>query len=156
MSSLPTVLRKLKVVATRKVKVRVNFGVPLEELVQAGHYDYVNSNVTSANFPATGQGQVEQEIELIQFNVGPESDEVEAYFKANGLQSAGMRHCLAVGSQHPELQRQLLMAFLKDAWRGPFGPEVGVLSGLAGRRGLNLLPRAGGWDQDYWFAALRA
>lgn len=149
-------LRTLKVVTTRKVKVSVDFDATIEQLVKTGHYDYANSNITGANFPTTGQGQLAQELELFQFSIGPESEEVEAYFRANGLEAVGMRHCLAVGRQHQDLQRSIWMVFLGDAWPGPNGFELGVLGGNSARRSLGLGRRAGAWNQNDWFAARRA
>ena len=146
----------LEVVATRRLKVLVDCTVPIEKQVKSGGYDYDSPNFKTANFPATGEGRIEQEILFHQFSFGPESDEVEAFFKVNNLIPAGVYHAAAVGRDHPDLQRKIGMVFLGDVWPSLDGGVVGVLIGDSGDRSFHLGPRQGGWDQHRWFAAVRA
>jgi len=150
----PLALHSLEVVATRRLNVLVDYTAPIKKQLKAGGYDNDIPDLTTAKF--TGQGKAEQEILFYQFSVGPESDEVEAFFKANNLIPAGVYHAAAVGRDHPDLQRKIGMVFLGDVWPSLDGGVVGVLIGDSGDRSFHLGPRQGGWDQHRWFAAVRA
>ena|SRR3989338_5367863 len=146
----------LEVVATRRLKVLVDCTVPIEKQVKSGGYDYDSPNFKTANFPATGEGRIEQEILFHQFSFGPESDEVEAFFKVNNLIPAGVYHAAAVGRDHPDLQRKIGMVFLGDVWPGLDGGKVSVLCGGSDYRFFDLHLRLGKWNPNRWFAAVRA
>src|SRR3989338_921094 len=150
----PLALHTLEVVATRRLKVLVDYTAPIKKQLKAGGYDNDIPDLTTAKF--TGQGKAEQEILFYQFSSGPESDEVEAFFKANNLIPAGVYHAAAVGRDHPDLQREVWMVFLGDVWPGLDGDEVSVLDGDSVSRDFYLLRRRGKWRQSYWFAAVRA
>ena len=150
----PLVPLTLEVVATRRLKVLVDYTAPIKKQLKAGGHDNDIPDLTTAKF--TGQGKAEQEILFYQFSSGPESDEVEAFFKANNLIPAGVYHAAAVCRDHPDLQREVWMVFLGDVWPGLDGDEVSVLDGDSVSRDFYLLRRRGKWRQSYWFAAVRA
>ena len=137
-------------------KAFVDYGQTLQQMIANGKYDYANSDITSGNFPMTGNGKQEVVVELVHFGRDMESDAVLKEFEARGLRAVTLPELLAFGSHNPEKQREFPIIALGSVWQGRGGDRsVPCLSGDGSGRGLYL-----DWDDDRWgdycrFAAVR-
>ncbi|OGN09908.1 MAG: hypothetical protein A3C64_00915 [Candidatus Yanofskybacteria bacterium RIFCSPHIGHO2_02_FULL_41_12] len=137
-------------------KVLVDYGQTLQRMIANGKYDYVNSDITSGNFPTTGNGKQEVVVELVHFGRDMASDAVLKEFEARGLCAATLPELLAFGTTHPEKQREFPIVALGSAWQFRDGDRgVPYLYGVGLRRGLDLYWDDDGWDDDCRFAAVR-
>lgn len=137
--------------------VRVSIdGLSLEEMVEAGKYDYANSNINSGNFPVGEIQSQEEEVYLVHFDRSIGSEEVIRELDKMGLEPADIVQLLAIGEQYPELQRQFPIIALGSVWTRPGGSRyVPELWGGAAYRELGLGWFEGDWNPYYRFAAVR-
>lgn len=138
-------------------KVVVNHGQSLKEMIAAGKYDYVNSDITADNFPIQLQGSGQQSIviELVHFGRDMESEAVLKEFEARGLRAATFPELLAFGSTYPEKQREFPIVALGSMRLVHDDRYIPYLDRWLAKRGLNL-----NWFVDRWhprcrFAAVR-
>ena len=129
----------------------VDYSKTFEQMIAAGSYDWVSSDITSEHFPVKGTGEIELEGQLIHYGRNMSSEAVLADLDQRGLRPATMAELLAFGAKYPELQRQFPIVELGSVWQSPDGDrDVGCL-GRGGRgRGLRL-----GWFEDDWYADCR-
>ena len=137
-------------------KVLVDYGQTLQQMIANGKYDYANSDITSGNFPMTGNGKQEAVVELVHFGRDMASDAVLKEFEARGLRAATLPELLSLGATYPEKQREFPIVALGSVWQARDGGRyVPCLSGDGSERGLCLY-----WNVDRWvgrcrFAAVR-
>lgn len=120
---------KMVSVAVNAFRVVVNYGQSLAQMIQFGHYDWVNPDITEEHFPFHGQDQVELNIELVQFDKVMESgSEVLREFDIRGFQPATLPELLAFGAKYkyPEEQTEFPIVALGSIWRDSFGPHLVV------------------------------
>ena len=132
-----------------------DYDVPLASMIAAGRYDYVNKNITAANFPITGTGKIVSVITLVSFHRDIGSDDAVAELAYLGFEPARIEHACAFGAQYPDVQRKFPIVFLGSVWEGP-GAYRGVpcLLDWHEKRGLDL-GYWGRWSRDDRFAAVR-
>lgn len=143
------------IVAT--LKVVVDHGKSVEEMVKSGGYNYANANITGGHFPHPREGEETVTIDLVKFDKSGTTAERERQLAAHG-DLAEMDDMLALGAQHPDRQRQYPIVFLGSAWvRSGGGRLVGLLWGDRSERDCYL--RWGGpddqWDPHDVFAVRR-
>ena len=137
-------------------KVLVDYGQTLQRMIANGKYDFVNSDITSGNFPTTGNGKQEVVVELVHFGRDMKSDAVLKEFEARGLRAATLPELLAFGATYPEKQREFPIIALGSVWRSRNGVRsVPFLGRLGSRRELNLYWYDDRWYDDCRFAAVR-
>src|SRR3989338_10193376 len=137
-------------------KVFVDYGQTLQQMIANGKYDYANSDITSGNFPMTGNGKQEVVVELVHFGRDMESDAVIKEFEARGLRAAMLPDLLAFGATHPEKQREFPIVALGSVWQDRYGSRrVPVLSGDGSGRLLYLFWSDYRWNDNCRFAAVR-
>jgi len=137
-------------------KVLVDYSKTLAEMIQAGHYDWVNSDITSDHFPVKGSGQQEKEVVLFHFGRNISSDDAIAEMTKAGYRPAKVEELLDLGASQPELQKQFPIVGLGSAWQHPNGHRyVPSLYWFDAKRNLDLLWFESDWDEDYHFAAVR-
>jgi hypothetical protein len=138
-------------------RVIVNYGQNLDQMIEAGHYDYVNYDITVTNFPFKKKGMAEVSIKLVHFNRSIGSEEAIGELKKMGLRPATLPELLAFGAKYPRVQCQFPIAALGSVWQGGYGlGGVPYLWGsYAGERRLDLTSVQGRWDWNYRFAAVR-
>lgn len=127
----------------------------IDQLVKAGKYDYVNSNINRTNFQLH---PVAKEVELLHLGRYTTTEEILAEMETQGLKPATMTDLLHSGIQHPDEQRNFPIIALGSVWTNPFGYRyVGCLNGSADRRNASLHWTNPGlqWDDDYRFLAFR-
>lgn len=76
------------------------------QMIEAGDYDHVNSQITEASFPVA-RGEVATR-ELVLVHLGGVSSTVEVLQELDnlGVRSGRIEDLLALGATYPELQRQ--------------------------------------------------
>jgi len=157
-------------------RIAVDWNRTLAQMIGAGNYDWVNSNITQENFPliapsaeasgpdagpyrtSAGNGSAETEAVLVRYGKRMTTMAVEADLDRRGLRPATCAELLALGEKHPDLQRRFLIVALGSFWVGPGGYRgVPYLYGGSGRRRLCLGwdHPDGEWDGHYRFLAVR-
>lgn len=85
----------------------VNHGKTLKEMIATGHYDWVNSDITEANFPLDkGEGIVEMDTEVIHIGRDISSDDALKELDRRGYRAGTAAELLAFGATYPEKQRE--------------------------------------------------
>ena len=132
-------------------ELSINCDQPLADMIAAGHYDSVNTDITAEHFPITGQGQLPIEVELHHFNCRMPSEQALQELDQAGYRPGVIEELLALGTKNPELQRQFPIIALASRWRYSRGHrDVPSLHGWYGRRELDLL-----WFGDDWYEHCR-
>lgn len=135
--------------------VTVDYTIPLADMVAAGKYDWVNSEITAEHFPTKGEGRVEVKISLACFNRVMESNEVITELDKLGLRPATLPELLAFGAKYPDVQRGFPVVALGSVWRDADGSRgVPCLSGDGSERLLSLDWFGDRWGGRYRFAAV--
>ena len=136
----------------------VDYAMSVEEMVTAGRYDRVNSDISSEHFPHDrGRGRSEVGAELVHLNrYFASGDEVLRELDRRGYRPANLAEGLAFGAAYPDEQRKYPIAILGSVWRNPYGRQVvAYLAGGAGGRELRLGWLVNDW-REYWrFLAFR-
>lgn len=138
--------------------VTINYDLSFPGMITAGHYDWVNSDITEKHFPVKGEGTTKEvTIELVHFNRAMgSSDEVIRELDKRGLRPATIEELLAFGAKYPELQRQFPIVALGSIWRRLGRRYVPCLWGNSSERNLSLPFWFGYRWSDYCrFLALR-
>jgi len=137
-------------------KVLVDYGQTLQQMIANGKYDYANSDITSGNFPMTGNGKQEVVVKLVHFGRDMASDAVLKEFEARGLRAATLPELLAFGATYPEKQRKFPIVALGSVWRDRDGDRrVPCLGRSGSERELDLSWADYGWSDYCRFAAVR-
>lgn len=131
----------------------------LGDLISAGKYDWVNDDITQENFPVPSKdGTEEVEVVLVHLDECLTTDQVKAELDRRGLKPASIVELLALGSAHPELQREFPLVALGSSWRHPDGyVYVPELWDDHGKRKLSLdyVHPGDTWDESNRFVAVR-
>jgi len=134
----------------------VDYGRSVEDGVKAGHYDWVDSDITSRNFPTKRKGTAEVAVELIHFNWYFWTDRVLRELDEMGYRPAELHELLAFGEKYPEIQRGFPIFALGSIWQDRGGnrrvPYLGR-SGWERELGLARLERC--WSMVCRFAAVK-
>ncbi|MFH1286602.1 MAG: hypothetical protein ABII02_02525 [Candidatus Magasanikbacteria bacterium] len=143
-------------VAQEVYPLTVDYDQSLAQMIEAGSYDWVNSNIIETKFQSQGSGQVEIEVVLVHLNKVVKSEEVLRELDRQGLRAATLQELLALGAAHPELQRQFPILALGSSWRDPDGFRyVPYLGRYGDERDLDLHWFEYGWHEVYRFLAVR-
>ena len=137
-------------------RVPVNYNQNVQDMVKAGKYDWVNSDINGTNFPVIRRGEEMAEVHLIHFNRDITSEEALLELDKMGFKPEELPGLLALGAQHPELQREYPIVALGSAWRRRNGRRgVPCLFRDGSGRNLGLLWFGGSWGAGWRFAAVR-
>ena len=154
--------------AVNDFSILVDYTHSLAQMIAAGKYDWVNSDITDQHFPppsiptglppSTGSGQAtkaELKVELVHFNRTISSNDAIAELKQKGLRPATIHELLAFGSTYPEEQRKYMIVALSSVWRyWDVNRGVPYLFSVGGRRRLSLGSFGGDWDAGDRFLAV--
>jgi len=150
--------------------VTVDYGKSLPEMIAAGNYNWVNSDITSEHFPLTpptapvGSGPYRTlhdspgtvTIELVHLNKMVSTEDVLAELERRGFRPANLAELLALGATYPDTQRQFPIIALGSVWQHPYGHRsVPCLYEDDGKRGLNLDWIGYDWHARCRFAVVR-
>ncbi len=142
-------------------RLAVDYGQSVEEAVEAGRYDRVNSDITSKNFPTKKSGIAEVSIDLVCFNRDTiTADEVLVELDKRGLRPAETHELLKIGEKFPDLQREFPIVALGSVWsvwQDSFFliRSCPYLDGDCWGRNLGLVWFDGEWSSNCRFAAVR-
>jgi hypothetical protein len=133
----------------------VDYSQSIEKAAKAGKYRWVNSDITSENFPTKRSGIVEVDIELVHFGRDMSTEEVLAELGKRGLRPAETHELLKLGEKFPDLQREFPIIALGSVCRDSYDDlSCPSLDSNRSVRVLYLYCLGGRWDGDYRFAAL--
>jgi hypothetical protein len=137
-------------------RVTVDRDKKLKAMIQAGRYDWTNSDITDKHFPVEGSGVVEVDIELVHYGHTMSTDAVLKNLDTRGLRPAKIEELLALGAAKPELQREFPIIVLGSVWRDPVGCQfVPCLVWGGSKRDLDLNWIDGTWGGLCRFLAVR-
>jgi len=131
----------------------VNYERSVEDGVEAGHYDWVNSNITSEYFPTERKGTAKVEVKLIHFNRSISTDEALRELDRMGYRPAELHELLVFGEKYQKIQREFPILALGSVFRNRC--VVLGLSGDNSRRYLNLFVEEHDCGENCRFAAVR-
>ncbi len=138
------------------VRLFVDYAKPLSEMIQAGHYGYVNSDITEKHFSVNRRPNAKVEMKVFHFNQAMESDQVISEMAKQGYRPAELPEALAYAKANPDEQRKYLIVILGSVWRHWYGGRsVPYLHEWLGERNLCLGWFAGEWSSDCRFLAVR-
>jgi len=141
---------------TETLELAVSYELTVEDLVTAGKYDWSNDDIISGNFPTDRKGKFEGKAYIVHCGRFISSEDVLAELDKMGLRAAELHELLALGVQHPDKQRDFIVAALGSVWQRPSGDRsVPYLGGWSDRRGLFLGWLDGDWYEDCRFLAFR-
>ncbi len=146
------IAESLLVGETKVFRVTVNDGLSVEEMVRAGKYDWSSPEINSKNFPSEKKGISDVAIQLVRFDGFMESEEVLRDLDGQGLRPATLPELLALGAQHPYLQKKFPIVALGLTLHG--GRVVACLWGDTRNRGLGFDWLGIRWDGLHRFAAV--
>lgn len=156
LDAIANLLVRAELKTRNRFAVTVDYSTPLETMVAEGKYDYVNPNITVANFPITGTGVVEEEIILVHLDRDISSDDAVRELHEMGLEPARIEHATAFGAKYPDVQREYPIVFLGSVWTHSGGRRsVPCLGYWDAKRELYLLWWRADWNRAYRFAAVR-
>jgi len=136
--------------------VSVNYELSVENAIEAGNYQAVNTDITGKNFPSTRRGEADLEIVLVRFEHRMKSEDVLDELSKEGLRAAELPEFLAFGAEHPDVQRKFSVVGLGSVWQDRKGyRNVPCLYTASEGRYLDLHWWDDGWYSYSRFAAIR-
>ncbi|MEK9131766.1 MAG: hypothetical protein AAB447_02570 [Patescibacteria group bacterium] len=146
-------LRKVYGLPPLKLMIVIDYGKTLEQVLEAGKYDWVNSDVTPDRFPIKGTGVVEREAKIVHFGKDMSSEQVEAELEKKSLRPGTHEELLAFGSTYPEMQRKFPIVALGSSAVVYGGRCVVYLIRVDSERRVGLGRWGGGWGGGCRFLA---
>ena len=152
-----SLLETLKKLTDNSFVVTVDYGRTLEVAILAGRYTWVNEDIIANPFPASQSGVIKEKIELVHFGRRLSVEQTLTELEMRGLRPVDIYELLAFGEQHPDVQREFLIAALGSVRREPDGNcSIPCLDrGRMGARELDI----GSISNDFYpfcrFAAVR-
>jgi hypothetical protein len=147
--------RKLLGLSPKTLRIVVDYSLSLEQMIAAGKYDWSNSDITAKRFPLKGSGKVELEPKLFYFGRDMSSDNVIAEMDKEGFRPCTIEELLAIGEQHPELQRKFPLVALGSVAEIGGCRYVAYLRRRGSERELDLLWFGNDWSGLCRFPAVR-
>lgn len=143
--------------------VKVNYNEPIEQMVNAGHYDGIDIRINGENFPLNRTGVVDIKLGITRFNYRIYSDSLLSSFTRRGYRPANIAELLAFGASYPSLQFQFWIVALGSLWIYPANEIILLpldcyprLSGHRGHRFLGIEEDKGSWQPYYRFLITRS
>ena len=151
------VVTKVICFIVRALTVLVDETKTVDELAKVCKFDWVDDNITSANFPNPADGTTgNQKLALFHFGKTISSDAVISEMNKEGYESATIWDLLGLAQKEQNLQRQFPIVALKSFWQVPGrNRRVPCLYGRADGRYLRLDYLLADWSGHYRFLARR-
>ncbi len=135
--------------------VNVDFGSTLNEVIAAGNFGWVNTDINGKNFPTEGSGQLEMRMQLMHFGRRIKSDEVALALEVQCLRPAILHELLAFAAAYPGNQWAFPIVALGSAWQYRGGRwNVPLLEFELDKRCLSLEWLGLTWPETCRFAAV--
>lgn len=132
--------------------VAVDYSRSLAKMIADGRYDQVHRDITPRNFRLSATGFRQIELTLVQFKYPVAPLEAVMLMKEEGYRPATIEEILALGSQHPDLQRRIPIVGLGSARVVGNRRWVPCLGGSETERALTLAVIYRRWSPYYRFA----
>lgn len=150
------VMGTLELAKPTQYSVTIDYAKSLEQMKSDGQYDWSNDDINGENFPITGEGTVEVNLELVHFNRVFDTAVVEAELDKMGFRPVTIEELLAFGATYPEVQREFPVVAFGSSWVDPRGRRcVPFLYRGGSARVLRLYWCDGAWPEDCRFLAVR-
>ena len=146
---------------SEQYRIVVDFGMPLEQMIAAGNYDWKNEDIIANQFSVAGEGIVEYEARLFSFDRSVPSQDVEKAIReaapAGQWEPGKIEHLLAFGAKYSEEQRKNPIVCLGSvSGTKVMGQrQVPYLYRRVTGRSLHLDWYGNGWHPFYRFLAIR-
>ena len=125
----------------------VNYNRGIEHSCQAGRYDYVDRNVSSANFGCKDyDGKIPRVMTLVRLDRDATTEEVRQYMSERNLRPANINELLAFGEAEPSLQWKFTIIALGSTWNDGTRSYVAVLTADVRERILAIRTETGTWS----------
>lgn len=145
--------------STEEIKLIVDYSQTVKQMIEAGKYDCIVSDITEKHFPLPSElfgERITVSSKLFHFNRDITSKDVIVEMEEVGYHPAILPELLALGKARPELQRQFPIIALGSIWRDSdcvrYTPGLRVSNN--GRK-LNLYWFSGDWNAYYRFLGIR-
>lgn len=135
--------------------VTIDQAESFEEMIKAGQYDEVNSAVRSVSFPWKRKGSKKVELTLVQFDRPLAPGEMTRLMEARRYRPAFIEELLALGKEHPDLQRRIPIVALGSGRIIQARRHAACPSGSQSSRCLQLAVIYRRWSTCYRFALVR-
>lgn len=135
--------------------ITVNYRQSLEKMIEAGRYDWKNSDINSKNFPIEKGNAVELEAQLIHFGKSISSDVVLPLLDTNDFRPATIAELLAFGAKYHEKQKEFPIVALSSVSLVGGYRSVACLDCVGGGRRLGLSWFDRDWPGRFRFLAVR-
>jgi hypothetical protein len=133
----------------------VDYSQSLRKMIADGGYDEINGDITPRNFRLQATGFRQIDLILIQFEHPVAPLEAVVLMKKEGYRPATIEEILALGIEHPELQRSIPIVGLGSARVVENRRYVPCLGGSESSRSLGLAVIYRRWSIYYQFAFVR-
>jgi hypothetical protein len=137
----------------------INFNLTLDAMIAAGHYDWVNKNITIKRLPVEGKGTVQCDAKLFHFNRSISSEiavrRIESADSINTWEPGRIEHLLAFGAKYPNEQHEHPIVALGTIGDLDDHRIVSLLHRTGTKRHLRLDCLGGDWSSFYRFLAVR-
>ena len=147
--------RKLLGLLVATFRLIIDYTMSLADMITAGGYDWVNPNITEANFPIMMKGKFNLDAELFHFNRNISSEDAVEEMRKTGCRGAMIEELLSFGAKNLELQRQFPIVALGSSCVLRGDRQVAYLVGGGFRRFLILDVWVGDWGGDVRFLGVR-
>lgn len=138
-------------VEVRAYPITVDYSLTLEEMVGAGHYDWIRPEITAEHFPLEGAALVTANALLVHFDRQTLARRARVELGHMGLRPGTIVELLAFGAQHPEVQCQFTIVQIASAWMSSDGRrQVGYIYGIEDERYLSFCS-----FENNWYARVR-
>jgi hypothetical protein len=131
--------------------VPVDYSQSLGQMIRAGEYDEINSDMNSRNFRLEGAGFREVELTLVQFSRLMAPLELAMLMERRGYRPATIEELLALGKAAGELQKTIPVVALGSGLVRKNRRYVPCLGGTASIRNLTLVVIYRRWSNCYRF-----
>jgi hypothetical protein len=135
--------------------VQVDYSQSLKQMMDAGGYDEMNSDINPRNFRLGGAGSREVELTLVQFSRAMAPLELVMLMEGRGYRPATIEELLALGNAQRDLQRSIPLVALGSGKALDGRRYVPCLGGSASIRNLTLVVIYRRWSNCYRFSFVR-
>ena len=125
----------------------------LADMIAAGKYDWVNSNINEENFSPETLA-LGSEPKLYHFNCNTSLENAITLMDKDGYRPGTLGDILTYGAKNPEEQREYPIIALGSVVSVGGSRYVACLAGDDSERGLDLYWFGGGWGARYRFLAV--
>jgi len=137
------------------INVAVDYSRSLRKMIDDGYYDEVHRDITPRNFRLLATGFRQIELTLVQFKHPVAPLEAVMLKRREGYRPATIEEILALGNQHPEMQRRIPIVGLGSARLIGNRRYVPCLGGSEHERTLTLTVIYRRWSTYYRFAFVK-